>query len=151
MAQSTTRGDTGGYSLLSIRPGPTAARFSNALDEMTPEWSVYSPPALIKTMRMQSPMSKPIFSHLKIHSMRPYSCTSQASVRLKRGQVCGHSCTPQAFMKNRVRSSTKVAEVIPRPDGQCCVNMAAAMVKVIMLMQFASLSLSASYYGALAS
>jgi len=46
-------------------------------------------------------------------------------------------------MSNKARSRTKVAEVIPRPDGQYCVNMAAAMVKVAMLMQFASLRLSA--------
>jgi len=31
MAQSTTRTETGSYSLLSTRPGPTVARFSSAM------------------------------------------------------------------------------------------------------------------------
>ena len=47
--------------------------------------------------------------------------------------------TPQAFMKNIASKSMNVADVMLKFESQYCVNMAAAMVKVTVLMQFASL------------
>ncbi|KAL8708757.1 MAG: hypothetical protein Q9220_006399 [cf. Caloplaca sp. 1 TL-2023] len=77
-------------------------------------------PAFMQIIRMQTPINIMILAHLKTHSIRPYSCT------------------PHAFMKYMVNSKTKVADVIPKLEGQYCVNMAAAMVKVTMLIQLAS-------------
>lgn len=47
--------------------------------------------------------------------------------------------TPHAFMKNIAKRRTKVAAVIPKLDCQYWVNIAAAMVKVTILIQLASL------------
>ena len=50
--------------------------------------------------------------------------------------------TPHAFINRITRSSTKVAGAVPKLESQYCVNIAAAMVNVTMLMQFATLSSS---------
>ena len=47
--------------------------------------------------------------------------------------------TPHAFIKIMPRSNMMVAGATPRPGPQYCVNIAAAMVRVTMLMQLASL------------
>ena len=48
--------------------------------------------------------------------------------------------TPHAFIKAMTRSNITVAGAMPKPGPQYCVNIAAAMVRVTMLMQLASLT-----------
>ncbi|KAI4161569.1 MAG: hypothetical protein L6R39_000059 [Caloplaca ligustica] len=45
-------------------------------------------------------------------------------------------------MKNKATRMTKVAAVIPKPESQYCVYIAAATARVTMLMQFANLWMS---------
>ena len=91
-------------------------------------------------MRMQSATRSRILSHLNTHSMFPYSFRYAVVTRSESlGDAPSRTWTPQAFIKRIASRKTTTAHAILIPPGQYCVNMAAAMVNVTVLMQFASL------------
>ena len=93
---------------------------------------------------MQSATRSKILSHLNTHSMFPYSFRYATVTHSESpGKAHSRTWTPQAFMKNIASRRMKTADAILKLESQCCVNMAAAMVNVTVLMQFANLRRSA--------
>ena len=91
-------------------------------------------------MRMQSATKSKILSHLNTHSMFPYSFRFAMITQSElHGTAHSRTWTPHAFMKKIASRSRQTAHLISKSLRQYCVNIAAAMINVTVLMQFANL------------